>query len=52
MNGVRVNYFRKQFTLTTMAVIAASALSRQLILVPSNEKEFRRVSKLKVENWL
>ena len=33
-------------------LIAASALSRQLILVTNNEKEFRRVSKLKVENWL
>ena len=33
-------------------LIAASALSRQLILVTNNEKEFRRFSKLKVENWL
>lgn len=33
-------------------LIAASALSRQLILVTNNEKEFRRVNKLKVENWL
>ena len=33
-------------------LIAASALSRQLILVTNNEKEFRRISKLKVENWL
>lgn len=33
-------------------LIAASALSRQLVLVTNNEKEFRRVSKLKVENWL
>ncbi len=33
-------------------LIAASALSRQLILVTNNEKEFRRVDQLKVENWL
>ena len=33
-------------------LIAASALSRQLILVTNNEKEFRRIGKLKVENWL
>lgn len=33
-------------------LIAASALSRQLILVTNNEREFRRISKLKVENWL
>ena len=33
-------------------LIAASALSRQLILVTNNEKEFRRISKLQVENWL
>ena len=33
-------------------LIAASALSRQLILVTNNEKEFWRISKLKVENWL
>ena len=33
-------------------LIAATALSRQLILVTNNEKEFRRISKLKVENWL
>ncbi|MBL8520641.1 MAG: type II toxin-antitoxin system VapC family toxin [Betaproteobacteria bacterium] len=33
-------------------LIAAHALSRQLVLVTNNEKEFRRVGKLKVENWL
>lgn len=33
-------------------LIAASALSCQLILVTNNEQEFRRISKLKVENWL
>ncbi len=33
-------------------LIAASALSRKLVLVTNNEKEFRRVAKLTVENWL
>ena len=33
-------------------LIAAHALSRQLVLVTNNEKEFRRVHQLKVENWL
>lgn len=33
-------------------LIAASALSRKLVLVTNNEKEFRRVGKLSVENWL
>ena len=32
-------------------LIAAQALSRNLILVTNNEKEFRRIRKLKVENW-
>ena len=32
-------------------MIAAHALSLGLIVVTSNEREFRRVPKLKVENW-
>lgn len=32
-------------------LIAAHALSRDLVLVTGNEAEFRRVPKLKVENW-
>ena len=32
-------------------LIAAHGVSRGLILVTSNEREFRRVQKLKVENW-
>lgn len=32
-------------------LIAAHALSRQLILVTNNEKEFLRIPSLKVENW-
>jgi len=31
--------------------IAAHALSMNLILVTNNEREFRRVSALKIENW-
>lgn len=33
-------------------LIAAHALSRQLTVVTSNEREFRRVGGLGVENWL
>lgn len=33
-------------------LIAAHALSRDWILVTNNEKEFRRVKSLKVENWV
>ena len=32
-------------------LIAAQALSRNLILVTNNEAEFKRVENLKVENW-
>lgn len=32
--------------------IAAHALSEHMILVTNNEKEFRRVAGLKVENWM
>ncbi len=32
-------------------LIAAHTLSRKLVLVTNNEKEFRRVESLKVENW-
>lgn len=32
-------------------LIAGHAVSRGLVLVTSNEREFRRVPKLKVENW-
>ncbi len=31
--------------------IAAHAISQDLILVTNNEKEFRRVNGLKIENW-
>jgi len=32
-------------------LIAACALSRDLILVTNNEREFRRIKSLNVENW-
>lgn len=32
-------------------LIAAHALSRHLVLVTNNEREFRRVGGLKLENW-
>jgi tRNA(fMet)-specific endonuclease VapC len=32
-------------------LIAAQALSRDLVLITNNEKEFNRVHNLKVENW-
>jgi len=33
-------------------LIAAHALSRGLILVTNNEKEFARIQNLRIENWL
>lgn len=33
-------------------LIAAHALSRELVLVTNNEKEFKRIKSLKVENWV
>jgi tRNA(fMet)-specific endonuclease VapC len=33
-------------------LIAAQAISRKLILVTNNEKEFTRVKNLKVQNWV
>jgi tRNA(fMet)-specific endonuclease VapC len=32
-------------------MIAAHALSRNFVLVTNNEKEFKRVKNLKIENW-
>jgi tRNA(fMet)-specific endonuclease VapC len=32
--------------------LAAQALSRSYILVTNNTKEFNRVKKLKLENWV
>ena len=33
-------------------LIAAHALSNHLILITNNEKEFKRIKSLKVENWV
>jgi len=33
-------------------LIAAHALSKNLVLISNNEKEFKRVKNLKVENWV
>ena len=33
-------------------LIAAQALSRKLVLITNNEKEFKRIKSLKVENWV
>ena len=33
-------------------LIAAHALSKDLTLVTNNEKEFKRIKALKVENWV
>jgi len=33
-------------------LIAAHSLSRNLVLISNNEKEFKRVKNLKVENWV
>ena len=33
-------------------LVAAQALSRDLVLITINEKEFKRVHNLKVENWV
>ncbi len=33
-------------------LIAAHAISRNLTLITNNEKEFKRVTNLKVENWI
>jgi tRNA(fMet)-specific endonuclease VapC len=32
-------------------LIAAVAMANELIVVTNNEKEFRRISGLKIENW-
>lgn len=32
-------------------LIAAHALSLNLVVVTNNEREFRRIENLKVENW-
>jgi len=33
-------------------LIASMALSRELVLITNNEKEFKRIKNLKIENWV
>lgn len=33
-------------------LIASQAISKDLILVTNNEKEFKRIKELKIENWI
>jgi len=33
-------------------LLAAQAVSRRLVLVTNNEREFRRVQRLRIENWI
>lgn len=33
-------------------LIAAQAIASDIILVTNNEKEFKRVKNLKIENWI
>jgi tRNA(fMet)-specific endonuclease VapC len=32
-------------------LIASIALANELVIVTNNEKEFKRISELKIENW-
>jgi len=32
-------------------LIAAHAISQDMVLITNNEKEFRRIKKLKIDNW-
>ncbi|HMV45760.1 MAG TPA: type II toxin-antitoxin system VapC family toxin [Leptospiraceae bacterium] len=33
-------------------LIASQAISRDLVLVTNNEKEFKRIKEIKIENWI
>lgn len=49
---IRYNLEKKGQTIGPLdMLIAAHALSNDLILVTNNEKEFQRVRHLKIENW-
>ena len=51
--SVRASLERKGTPIGPMdLLLAAQALSQQLILVTNNEKEFRRVAALRIENWI
>lgn len=50
---IRTNLERRAVPIGALdTLIAAQALSRRSILVTNNEREFRRVTGLRVENWL
>ncbi len=50
---IRANLERKGNTIGSLdMLIAAHALSEDLILVTNNTKEFNRIETLKVENWV
>ena len=49
---IRANLEKKGIPIGSLdTLIAAHAKSKKLTLVTNNEKEFNRVSDLKVENW-
>jgi tRNA(fMet)-specific endonuclease VapC len=49
---IRVNLEKKGLIIGNMdMLIAAHALSSNLILVTNNQNEFNRISDLKIENW-
>ena len=51
--GVRASLERKGTPIGPMdLLLAAQALSQQLILVTNNLREFRRVAGLQIENWI
>ncbi|MBZ0200192.1 MAG: type II toxin-antitoxin system VapC family toxin [Ignavibacteriaceae bacterium] len=50
--GIRATLEKKGTPIGAMDLLIAShAVSRNLILVSNNEKEFKRVKGLKIENW-
>ena len=51
--SLRATLERKGTTIGAMdLLLAAQAMSQQLILVTNNEREFRRVAGLQIENWI
>jgi tRNA(fMet)-specific endonuclease VapC len=50
---IRANLERRGVVIGPLdLLIAAHAVSRDLVLVTNNEKEFERIQSLKVENWV
>ena len=51
--SIRASLERKGTPIGPMdLLLAAQAMSQQLILVTNNEREFRRVAGLQIENWI